>query len=81
MKEVSTGDDVAPLIAFDLLRQPVRVGPGSDKDKQGGSWDDLGVPGDGILEDEALEPSFPTTVDDLSVKADANILCCFDLSD
>src|SRR5215203_4787769 len=81
VQKVLSGKDESPLIAFDLLGQPVRVGPGADENEQGSSGDGLGEPGGRILENEALKPSFPTTVDDLSVKADANVLCRLDLPD
>src|SRR5215208_4781409 len=47
----------------------------------GSSGDGLGEPGEGILENEALKPSLPTTVDDLSVKANVDVPCRLDLPD
>src|ERR671916_1118949 len=81
VQKVLSGKDEAPLIAFDLLGHPVRVRAGTDEDEQGSSGDGLGEPGEGILENEALKPSLPTTVDDVSVKADADVLCRLDLCD
>src|SRR5215211_5829335 len=81
VQKVLSGKDEAPLIAFDLLGQPVRVWAGTDEDEQGSSGDGLGEPGEGILENEALKPSLPTTVDDLSVKANVDVPCRLDLPD
>ena len=44
VQKVLSGKDEAPLIAFDLLGQPVCVGPGADENEQGGSGDGFGEP-------------------------------------
>jgi hypothetical protein len=71
--EVLVGDNVALLVALDLLGQPACVGLSSDEDEQGGRRDGIRGRGGGVLENEVLEPSLPTTVDNLSVKADLPI--------
>jgi hypothetical protein len=72
--EVLVGDNVALLVALDLLGQPACVGLSSDEDEQGGRRDGLRGRGGGVLEDEVLEPSLPIAVDNLSVSGDPRIL-------
>ena len=73
-EEVLTGDNVALLVALDLLGQAACVWLSSDKDDQGGCRDGLWERGCGALQDEVLKPSLLTTVDNLSVKAEFYIL-------
>ena len=70
--EVLIGDNVALLVALDLLGQPACVGLSSNKDEQGGRRSR--ERGGGVLEDEVLESFLPTTVDKLSVSGDPRIL-------
>src|SRR5919112_1052851 len=73
-QEVLTGDDEAPVVAQDLLGQPLRVGLGADEDEQGGRRDGLGEVGGGVLEDETLEPPLPAAVHDPGVETNLYVL-------
>src|SRR5215217_8565999 len=68
-QEIATGDDVAPLVAHDLLRKPLSVRTGPDEHEQGRCRDRLRKPRGPILEYEVLETSLPTAVYHLGVQA------------
>ncbi len=76
-----TGEDVAALVALDLLGEPARVGPGAYKDEEGAGADGLRGPCGGVLEDEALEPPLPAAVNDPDARADLDVLGGLDLLD
>src|SRR5829696_4724985 len=74
VQEVLACDDVPCLVARDLGRQPLGVGPGADMDKERGGRYRLGAPGGSIVEDEAFEPAVPATVDNPGVQLDVDVL-------
>src|SRR5918995_2879966 len=74
VQEVLARDDVPCLVARDLGRQPLGVGPGADMDKERGGRNRLGAPRGSIVEDEAFEPAVSATVDDLGVQSDVDVL-------
>src|SRR5215217_637707 len=78
-QEVPAGDDVALLVAFDLLGQPTRARLGADKNEQRVRRDGRHAPGEGIFEGKAFEPSFPATAHDPGIQADLYVLCRLDL--
>src|SRR5215210_5847076 len=80
-QEIVTRDDVAPLVAHDLLRKPhgVRTGPYEHEQSRCGKH--LRKPRGAILKDEVLETSLPTAVYHLGVQANLDVLSSLYLLD
>jgi len=72
--EVLTGENVALLVALDLLGQAACMRLSYGEDEQGVRRDGIRGRRGGVLEDEVLESSLPIAVDNLSVSGDPRIL-------